>query len=44
MYKNVGDTSALGVLWNALVIVTGFGEFGDDVPCVDDAGDLWEGC
>lgn len=42
--EDIGDVAALAVvLREGLVLVVRFGEFGDDVPCVDEAGDLvWE--
>lgn len=41
VHDDVGDAAAvLGVLVEDLVVVVGFGELGDDVPGVDQAGDL----
>ena len=37
--EDVSDSATLGVLLNALVFVVWLGEFGNDVPCVDKAGE-----
>jgi len=38
--EDVGDAAALAVLGDGFVLVVRVGELGDDVPCVDEAGDV----